>query len=230
MTMVPKIQMVSPVSINTVKRYAVNSGVIIKNMDFSKITNASSFQTYITTYPEDVLGATVGDTEINENRKVWSPEHNGLRMPFKGSNYFETCQPMLKAQLVEMKAANLKLASGGANLTIATTKMYENVQPRVTYEDTDYLTNITWFTNYGDKGIIGATLKNALCVSGMNWKIGDKGIASCNVEFRAHSANALMAENLPINYFIYFNSALAGTDKGDEGDTDEGTEGTGAGA
>lgn len=229
MTMV-KIPMVSPVSINTVKRYAVNSGVIIKNFDFSKITNAAGFLTYITEHPEDVLGATVGDTEINENRKVWNPEHNGLRMPFKGSNYFETCQPMLKASLVEMRATNLQLASGSAKLTIATTKMYENVQPYASYADEDYLENVTWFTNYGNNGIIGVTLKNALCISGMNWKIGDKGIASCDVEFRAHSGNALMNDQLPINYFIYYNSSLAGTDKGDEGETDEGTEGTGAGA
>lgn len=201
------IPMLHPVTAETVQRYAVNSGMIAHSMDFEGITNAESFLAKVTAtdFAENLLGATSGNTGISENRSTWTPDHNGKRIPFVGDSYLDTAQPSIKCTLVEMTPANIKIASGAADVEGDGTKAI-TIKPRATFQQGDYLKNVVWFTNYGNKGIIGAVIDNALCTTGMNWSVDDKKVATCDVEFKAHSSSPILSDHLPIRYFIYLRS------------------------
>ena len=199
--------MLHPVTAETVQRYAVNSGMLVKGLSLEGITDAASFLAKVTApeFAENILGATSGSTTISENRESWSPDHNGLRMPYKGGQYLDTAQPSIKATLVEMSPGNIKLMSGAADIEGEKTKAI-TIKPRATYQEGDYIDSVVWFTNYGTRGIIGAMIENALCTSGLNWSVDDKKIATCDVEFKAHSASPVLNDSLPITYFIYLNA------------------------
>ena len=208
-----------PVTLETVQHYAVASGMMVSDLDFSSVETAEEFVALVTGAEGKAkwLGATSGRTTISENRQTWSPDHNGLRMPYKGSLYLDTAEPSIKATLVEMTPANIKLASGGADIEGEGTTAIK-ITPRASFSDEDYISNVTWFTNYGTKGIIGATIKNALCTTGMSWSVDDKKVATCDVEFRAHADAPGFSDTLPIEYFIYLNQAAqaaAASDKGE---------------
>lgn len=202
------IPMLHPVTAETVQRYAVNSGMLVTGLSLEGIKDAASFLAKVTAtdFAANILGATSGNTTISENRQTWSPDHNGLRIPYKGSTYLDTAQPSIKATLVEMTPGNIKLMSGAADVTGDGTQAV-TIEPRATFQDGDYIDSVVWFTNYGTRGIIGACIENALCVSGLNWSVDDKKVATCNVEFKAHSATPVMSDNLPIKYFIFLNEA-----------------------
>lgn len=196
--------MVQATTLETVQRYAVNAGVLVANVDFSSVTDAATFLAAAKKTPANLLGATSGTTDISEGRKNWSPDHNDLRTPWKGAQWLDTAQPSIKTKLVEMTANNLKLASGGADIEGEDTNAI-TIKPRTTYKDEDYKT-ITWFTNYGTNGIIAATLKNALCTTGINFQADDKKVGTCEVEFLGHADSAVATEYLPIEYHIYKSS------------------------
>lgn len=204
------IPMMHPVTAKTVQHYAVNSGMLVRDLDWSKFTDAAAFVAAVTAegFAANILGATSGTTNINENRSTWSPDHNGLRVPYKGSLFLDSAQPSIKATLVEMTPANIKLAAGAADISGENTTAIK-ITPRATFAEGDYVGSLTWFTNYGSKGIIGATIKNALCTTGMNWSVDDKKIATCDVEFRAHADSPVFSGALPIEYFIFLNGTAA---------------------
>lgn len=201
------IPMLSSVTKETVQHYALNSGVICHSLDFEGITDAETFIAKVqsTDYAGNLLGATSGNTTIAENRTTWSPDHNGRRTPAVGEKQFDSAEPSLRATLVEMCPDNIKVMSGAADIEGDGTNAI-TIQPRATLREDDYLPNVVWFTNYSNKGVIGAVLLNAMSPTGLNWSIDDKKVATCNVEFRAHANNILFDDKLPIRYFIYLKS------------------------
>ncbi len=199
--------LIQATTLETVQRYAINAGAMVANMDFTSVTDAATFLAAAKKTPANLLGATSGTTDISEGRKNWSPDHNDLRMPWKGAQWLDTAQPSIKAKLVEMKETNIKLASGAADVEGAGSNAV-TIKPRASYKDEDYNT-ITWFTNYGTEGIIAATLKNALCTTGISFHADDKKVGTCDVEFLGHADSPVDTDYLPIEYHIYKNAPKA---------------------
>lgn len=198
------IPMLTPVTLETVQRYAVNAGILCVGLSLDGITDAEAFLAAVTAegFASNILGATSGNINISEGRSTWTPDHNGKRLPFKGETFLDTAAPSLKATLVEMSPANIKRMSGAADITGDNTNAVR-IKPRATFKADDYVDNLVWFTNYGEDGIICARLRNALCTSGLSWDARDKGIATASVEFRAHSDSPVMTDELPIDYWIF---------------------------
>lgn len=194
------INMITPVTLETVQEYAVNDGMMCWDVDISKAKNAEEAIEMVQAAQDNWLGATSGQTDISEGRENWSPDHNGLRMPWKGAQWLSTAKPSIKATLVQMRPTNIALASGGADITGEGTSAVW-IKPRTTYMDKDYHL-VLWFTNYGTDGIIGAIMRNALCTTGLNWQFNDKKVGTCQVEFLGHADNATANDYLPIEYFI----------------------------
>lgn len=201
------IPMVQPVTLQTAQRYALNAGMMVVDVDIGKVTDAETFLAAVKADQEKWLGATSGSTTISEGRKNWSPEHNGLRSPWKGGQYLDSAQPSIKAKLVEMKPTNLQLSSGAADISGEDTNAV-TIKPRATYGLDDYRT-IIWFTNYGNEGIVAVILKNAICTTGLNWTVDDKKVATCDVEFKGHADDPLATDYLPIEYMIFKSSTQA---------------------
>lgn len=193
------IDMIQPVTLDTVKEYAVNSGLMCYDVDIEKCANAAAVVTALNAAKEKWLGATSGTTNIDEGRKTWSPDHNGLRIPWKGAQWLDSAQPSIKAKLVQMNKMNLKLGSGAADVSGTTVT---KILPRTTYASDDYH-KIVWVTNYGEDGLIAVVLKNALCTTGLKWSIDDKKVATCDVEFLGHADDAVTTDYLPIEYYIF---------------------------
>lgn len=210
------IPMLSPVTLETVQRYASNAGILAVNFDLSAITSAESFIAAITAegFASNILGATSGNVDITEGRSTWTPDHNGKRIPFKGETHLDSAAPAIKGTIVEMTPRNIKLMSGAADIT-GEDGTAITIQPRATFQPGDYFDNAVWFTNLGDEGIICAEIDNALCVSGLSWSAKDKGIATAAIELRAHSDSPVLDDKLPIRYHIFRKAA--------EGTTTEGT-------
>lgn len=201
------IPMVQPVTLETAQRYALNAGMMVADVDISTANDAESFVALIKAAPDTWLGATSGTTDISEGRENWSPDHNGLRMPWKGSQYLDTAKPSIKAKLVEMTPHNLSMSSGAADIEGEDTSAI-TVKPRATYSLDDYK-NIIWFTNLGSEGIIAVVLKNAICTTGLKWSIDDKKVATCDVEFQGHADDPLGTDYLPIEYKLYKSSSAS---------------------
>lgn len=208
-----EINLITPITLDTVKEYAINDGMmcVFDSTDvtsFKACKSAEEAIALISTKTDKWLGATSGTTDISEGRKTWSPQHNGLRIPRKGAQWLDSAEPGIKAKLVQMRPNNIKLASGGADITGANTNAIW-IKPRSTYKDADY-NHILWFTNYGSDGIIGTIMYNALCISGLKWQFDDKKVGTSDVEFRGHASSITDNDFLPMEHFI-FKSATAAT-------------------
>nr|MBR4281675.1 hypothetical protein [Clostridia bacterium] len=199
------LQMVQPVTLETVQQYAINSGMMCIDVDITSCKSAEELINLVNKEQGKWLGATSGTTDISENRKSWSPDHNGLRMAWKGANWLESAQPSIKAKLVQMKPGNIKVSSGAADIEGEDTDAIK-IKPRTSYKDDDYH-SVLWFTNYGTNALICAYFKNALCVSGLKWTIDDKKVATCDVEFRAHADSPISTDYLPVEYYIFKSTA-----------------------
>lgn len=194
------IPMIHPMTVDTVQQYAVNAGLIAVDLDLSKATDAATLMAAVKAAPDKWLGATSGTTNISEGRKAWNPSHNARRIPLKGDQHFDSAQPSIKAKLVQMNAHNIALMSGTAE--VSTTGNVTSIQPKAVYALESYKT-VHWLTNLGSEGVILVTLKNAICVDGINWSIEDKGIATADVNFLAHADDASDIEYLPIECKLY---------------------------
>lgn len=202
-----ELKMVQPVTEATVQEYAVNSGMMCIDIDITGIANAEALIAAVEAAQDKWLGATSGTTDIAENRKSWSPDHNGLRMKWKGANWLETAEPHIKAKLVQMKPSNLAIGSGAADVSDAS-EFVKAIKPRASFKDSDYH-NVLWFTNYGSEGLIAAYMKNSLCTTGLKWTIDDKKVATCDVEFYGHADSPTATDYLPIEYYIFYSSSAA---------------------
>lgn len=204
------IPMINPVTLDTVKNYAVASGMLVRGLNPYEYDTAEAFVTAVKEAPDSWLGATSGTTDISEGRKNWTPDHNGLRMPFKNSQFLDTAEPAIKATLIEMTPENIAVASGAADVVNTDGSKLTKIVPRATIQDGDYIEPVVWFTNLGNQGVIGCILHNALCISGMSWKVDDKKVATCDVEFRGHADSPILSDTLPIEYFVLLSEADAG--------------------
>lgn len=199
------IPMIQPITVDTAKRYAANAGMIVVGLDVSKATDAATLMAAVKAAPETWLGATIGDTSIGDGRKNWSPSHNGKRMPWVGDQYLDSAAPFIRAKIVEMKDSAIQRMAGTAEVTGTGTNVL-TIRPKADYDLSDYKT-VHWLTNLGAEGVILVTLKNALCVSGLNWAIAEKRIATANVEFVAHASDPTDTEYLPMECKMYLAAA-----------------------
>lgn len=194
------IPMIHPMTVETAQQYAVNAGLIAVDLDLSKATDAATLLAAVKAAPDKWLGATSGTTTITEGRKAWNPSHNARRLPVKGDQHFDSAQPSIKAKLVQMNSHNIPLQSGTSEVT--TNGAVTTIKPKAVYALESYKT-VHWLTNLGAEGVILITLKNAICVDGINWSIEDKGIATADVNFLAHADDMSDIDYLPIECKLY---------------------------
>lgn len=200
--------MVTPVTVETINNLQVDAGMLLKNFDFSSATDAESLMALIVSKEvQDAswMGATKGGVNVQENRTFWSPEFDGKRMSYKGEKQFENCEPKMTGTLVEYTPENVKAVSGIADMT--TNGSITSIQPKASIREGDYFDNIVFVSNRGKDGLYVAELKNALCTSGMNSQSEDKNIGTLPFEFTGHAENVTFSEDLPIKYLFFARAA-----------------------
>lgn len=205
------VSMISAVSVDTFNNAVYNAGVLMHDVDISSATDAASLLTLITNSENRAkwFGATQGGVNIQENRTYWTPDIDGLRLPFKGQNQVDTAEPKMTGTLVELTAENVKAVSGAADMTTDPSKTnITTVQPRASIKEGDYYDTVMFVGNQGSDGLFVCIMQNALCTSGINSQTGDKAVGTLPFEFTAHSNSPTFTDTLPIKY-LFFKKASA---------------------
>lgn len=215
--------MLSPITAETFKNLVFDAGMLLTNFDFSSATDAETLVSLVTS--EEVQknswrGATKGGVNIQENREYWSPEMDGLRMPYKGAQRFSTANPKMTGTLVEFTPENVRIVSGSAKLTGEDGKVVK-VQPLANIAPGDYLTNVVFVGDCGMDGLYVAELKNAICTSGINTQTADKNIGTIPFEFSGHSDSPVFTNELPISYYFFRSSGAAAETQSEETQSEE---------
>ncbi len=207
----------SPIRSETFQKLQLNAGIILKNLSYSTISDASALKTAIATAISagtTLLGATRGGGTFTVTREMRTPEIDGMRYPFKGSDFVDSVDAFLSTTLVEVTPDNVKLTLGNATATTSgkktTIKMHTAVQ------DTDYIDSLTWVGDLADGQLVAITLKNAFNTADFSLTFTDKGEGTLGAEFHARQASVNDYDDAPFE-IVYFD--LPDTPSGGNNDT-----------
>ena len=194
----------SPIRRETFKNLQLNAGIFIKNLDYSSIADADALKTAIAseiTAGTNILGATRGGGTFTVTRELRTPEVDGMRYPFIGSDFVDSVDAYLSTTLVEVTAANIADTLGNASMSSSgkktTIKMHTAVQ------DSDYISSLTWIGDLADRRLATITLKNALNTADFSLTFVDKGEGTLSAEFHARQADVLDYDEAPFEIVIF---------------------------
>lgn len=215
-------EMLTAVTADVMNKLSPDAGVVLYDVDLSSLTDAAAVAALIEEHRGDVahwIGVTDGGIKVNEGRSAWSPTFDGKRMSFKGDKFLDTAEPKISFTLLEYVPENVVLASGAADKSGEGTHI--KVTPRASYKDTDYKSNVVFFTMIGTEGIYAAELKNALCTKGLDMSTADKAVGKLAVEFTGHKDDPATLDTLPIEYHFFSAAAAAAASAGTEGEQEQ---------
>lgn len=190
----------------------LNAGVIIKDLVYTGTgapTDAATLKAMIAgivngtiTGKGDLLGATRGGGTFNVTRETRTPEIDGMRYGFKGSDFVDSTDAYISTTLLEVTPENIAtlLATGDAT----TTGNVTTVTMRTAIETGDYLTNICWIGSVGSSGKLAMiVLKNAINTADFTFTYTDKGEGTLAAEFHARQAAVDDYDNAPFEVLFF---------------------------
>lgn len=197
--------MTSPIRAETFEKLQLNAGIFIKNLDYSSTTDATALKTAIAsavTAGTNILGATRGGGTFTVTRELRTPEVDGMRYPFKGSDFVDSIDAYLSTTLIEVTSANIKDILGSATATTSgkktTIKMHTAIDP-----DDDYISTLTWFGDLADGKMVAITLKNAINTADFSLTFTDKGEGTLAAEFHARQASVADYDEAPFEVVFF---------------------------
>lgn len=200
--------MTSPIRTETFEKLQLNAGIFLKNLDYSSIADAAALKTAIAaavTAGTTILGATRGGGTFTVTRELRTPEIDGMRYPFMGSDFVDSIDAYLSTTLVEITSSNIKDILGSATATTSgkktTIKMHTAIDP-----DTDYIETLTWVGDLADGKLVAITLKNAINTADFSLTFTDKGEGTLAAEFHARQADVADYDEAPFE-IVYFDKA-----------------------
>lgn len=201
---------------DTFNKLQLNAGIMIKNFDYkpasSPPANASDLATLIagikagtTSGRGDILGATRGGGTFTVTRESRTPEIDGMRYPFKGSDFIDSIDAYLSTTLVEITPENFTIALG-SGVNTATSTNVKTVTMNTAIASTDYLSNICWIGDLADGDLVLICLNNAINTADLSFTYTDKGEGTLGVEFHARQAAVNDYDVAPFEV-VFFNKA-----------------------
>lgn len=163
----------------------LDAGVFLRKFDYSSYTSVAALKEALAAAaenPENRMGATRGDGNFSAIPQRRSPEINGKRYEFVGSERFDSWEIKMTGTLLETTAQNIRdvLSCADVEKNGDVTTLTLRTQPK----KEDYM-DVVWVGDTA-KGLILIALKNALNVVGMNFTFTDKGEGTLPFEFHAH--------------------------------------------
>ena len=199
----------SPIRSETFENLQLNAGIFIKNLDYASIADATALKTAIAsaiTAGTTILGATRGGGQFVATRETRTPEIDGMRYGFVGSDYVDSIDAYLSTTLVEVTPAAVKDCLGAATSTTSGKKT--TIKMKTAIESADYLTNICWIGDLADGRLVCICLKNALNTADFNLTFTDKGEGTLAAEFHARQAAVNDYDYAPFE-IVYFDKPAA---------------------
>lgn len=197
--------MTSPIRADAFQKLQLNAGIFLIDLNYSSIADAAALKTAIATAVTagtSILGVTRGGGSFNVKKESRTPEVDGMRYPFKGSDFIDSVDPYMSTTLLEVNAQNFKrlLASGD----VATSGKKTTVTMRTAIDpDTDYIDHLCWVGDLADGQLVLIELDNALNTSDFQMTFVDKGEGTMTAEFHARQDDVLDYDNAPFRVVFF---------------------------
>lgn len=197
--------MTSPIRADAFNNLQLNAGIFLTGFSYSSITDATALKTAIAsavTAGTNILGVTRGGGTFTVTRETRTPEVDGMRYPFKGSDFVDSIDAYLSTTLLEVSADNFKklLASGDSSTSgkKTTVTMHTAIDP-----DTDYITSLCWVGDISDGRMVLIELDNAINTADFSMTFTDKGEGTLAAEFHARQASVNDYDNAPFRVVFF---------------------------
>lgn len=195
----------SPIRSETFENLQLNAGIFLLDLDYSSIADATALKTAIAsavTAGTGILGATRGGGTFTVTREMRTPEVDGMRYPFKGSDFVDSVDAFLSTTLIEVNSNNFKklLASGSSTTSgkKTTVKMRTAIDP-----DTDYIEHLQWVGDLADGRLVMIELDNAINTADFSLTFTDKGEGTLAAEFHARQAEVTDYDYAPFRVVFF---------------------------
>lgn len=193
---------------DTFKNLQLNAGILLKDLSYSSVTDATALKTAIanivsggTSPIGTLLGATRGGGSFTVTREMRTPEIDGMRYGFVGSDFVDSTDAYISTTLVEVTPDNIVDLLGSGSATTSGKKTTIKMATALT--DSNYLTNICWVGDLADGQLVLICLKNAINTADFSFTYTDKGEGTLAVEFHARQANVDDYDEAPFE-IVYF--------------------------
>ena len=202
----------SPIRTETFENLQLNAGIFIKNFDYDTPADAEALKTAITaaiTAGTNILGATRGGGTFTATREIRTPEVDGMRYGFKGSDFVDSADAYLSTTLIEVTPASVEATLGNATKTSSGKKT--TIKMHTAIESADYLSNLCWIGDLADGRLVLIALKNALNTADFTLTFTDKGEGTLAAEFHARQAGVTDYDYAPFEIVFFETSGSLGS-------------------
>ena len=180
---------------DTFNNLQLNAGILLKNLTYSGVTDSTALKTAIANIISGgsnpigtLIGATRGGGSFTVTKETRTPEIDGMRYPFKGSDFVDSVDAYLSTTLVEVTPQNIQdLLTAGVTPTTSGKKT--TVQMNTAITSSNYLTNICWVGDLADGKTVLICLNNAINTADFTFTYTDKGEGTLAAEFHARQSN-----------------------------------------
>lgn len=161
--------MVRGLSSSTPDNLLLGSGAFYKNFDKATDTPFNS------SGKAKCLGATDGGGSFAATPEIRQVSVDGAPGPVKGLEVIDGWTAVLTANVKEVTASNVKIALAAVEESDSSNPAGKVITARHDIESDDYIDSITWAGTLADKTTpVYITIKNALCLNGLNLNFTDK--------------------------------------------------------
>ena len=197
--------MTSPIRPEAFENLQLNAGIFLEDLDYSNIADASALKTAIAsaiTAGTTILGVTRGGGSFTVSKETRTPEVDGGRYPFKGSDFVDSVDAYLSGTLLEVNPTNFKRLLGTGSVVTSgkktTVTMHTAVDP-----NTDYIDSLCWVGDLADGRLVLIELDNAFNTSDFSLTFTDKGEGTMSFEFHARQASVNDYDNAPFRVVFF---------------------------
>lgn len=194
---------------DTFNKLQLNAGILLKNLSYDSVTDATALKAAIANIISGgsnpigtLIGATRGGGSFNVTRETRTPEIDGMRYGFKGSDFVDSADAYLSTTLVEITPQNMQdLLSAGTQVAVSGKK--STVKMKTAIGSSDYLTNLCWVGDLADGQLVLICLKNAINTADFTFTYTDKGEGTLAAEFHARQANVSDYDDAPFEVVFF---------------------------
>lgn len=198
----------------TFDKLQLNAGIVLKDLNYASVTDSTALKTAIANIISGgsspigtLVGATRGGGTFTVTRELRTPEIDGMRYGFKGSDFVDSTDAYLSTTLVEITPDNIAdlLATG----TATTSGKKTTIKMSTAITSSDYLTNICWVGDLADGQLVLICLKNAINTADFTFTYTDKGEGTLAAEFHARQAAVTDYDEAPFEV-VFFDKPAQG--------------------
>ena len=194
----------SPIRAEAFDSLQLNAGIFLVDFDYSSATDADALKTLIASAITDgtnILGVTRGGGTFNVTRDQRTPDVDGMRYPFKNSDFVDSADAYLSGTLLEVTPENFQRLLGSCDASTSGKKT--TLTMRTAIAGTDYIDSLIWVGDLADGRLVLIELDNAFNTADFSLTFTDKGEGTMGFEFHARQANVNDYDNAPFRVVFF---------------------------